>query len=402
MRNEQAGFRPKRGTTEQIFILRNILEQTNEWRAALIILFIDFEKAFDSVHRESLWYIMKSYGIPDKIIRTIKEIYKGFKCSVIDQGETSEWFEIKSGVKQGCVMSGFLFLLVIDWIMRKTTADKARGIRWNFNTVLEDLDFADDIALLSSKFSDLDEKTQKLTTEAERIGMKLNPKKCKTLRSQQTKNKELITLYDQKIEDVDKFTYLGAVMDKEGGGSCDIKNRIQKARGTFHRLRNIWYARGIGRKTKIHLYKSLVRPVLLYGCETWKLTNIEEKKLNTVEHQCLRKILKIRWQSKTSNKTVNEIANTRNISCEIRRRRWTWIGHTLRRERDNNSYIALQWAPEGKRTRGRPKTTWRRTTERERNQQGWTSWNVARTAAKDRKGWKNSVEALCDFWRGEN
>ena len=153
---------------------------------------------------------------------------------------------------------------------------------------------------------------------------------------------------------------------------------------------------------KKHLYKSLVILVLLYGCETWKLTNIEEKKLNTVEHQCLRKILKIRWQSKTSNKTVNEIANTRNISCEIRRRRWTWIGHTLRRERDNNSYIALQWAPEGKRTRGRPKTTWRRTTERERNQQGWTSWNVARTAAKDRKGWKSSVEALCDFWRGEN
>ena len=108
------------------------------------------------------------------------------------------------------------------------------------------------------------------------------------------------------------------------------------------------------------------------------------------------------WQSKTSNKTVNEIANTRNIGCEIRRRRWTWIGHTLRRERDNNSYVALQWAPEGKRTRGRPKTTWRRTTERERNQQEWTSWNVARTAAKDRKGWKSSVEALCDFWRGEN
>ncbi|XP_071136490.1 uncharacterized protein [Mytilus edulis] len=219
--------------------------------------------------------------------------------------------------------------------MRKTTADKARGIRWNFNTVLED-------ALLSSKFSDLDEKTQKLTTEAERVGFKLNPKKCKTLRSKQTKSIELITLYDQKVEDVDKCTYLGAVMNKEEGGSCDIKNRIQKARGTFHRLRNIWYDRGIGRKTNIHQYKSLVRPVLLYGCKTWKLTNIEEKKLNTVEHQCIRKILKIRWQSKTLNKTVNEIANTRNISCEVRKRRWTWIGHILRRERDNNSYVALQ------------------------------------------------------------
>lgn len=74
------------------FILHKILEQTHEWRAALIILFIDFEKAFNSVHRDSLWYIMKSNGIPSKIIKTIKGIYTGFKCTVIDQGETSEWF----------------------------------------------------------------------------------------------------------------------------------------------------------------------------------------------------------------------------------------------------------------------------------------------------------------------
>ena len=79
---------------------------------------------------------------------------RGFKCAVIEENETSEWFQIKTGVKQGCVMSGFLFLLAIDWIMRKTTADKRRGIRWDFTTSLEDLDFADDIVLLSSKFQD--------------------------------------------------------------------------------------------------------------------------------------------------------------------------------------------------------------------------------------------------------
>ncbi|XP_071125427.1 uncharacterized protein [Mytilus edulis] len=121
--------------------------------------------------------------------------------------------------------------------MPKTTADKARGIRWNFNTVLEDLDFADYLALLSLKLSDLDEKTQKLTTEGEKVGNKLNPKK-------------MITLYKEKLKEVDKFIYIEAVMDKEGGGSSEIKNRIQKVIGTFHRLKNIWYAGGIGRKTK--------------------------------------------------------------------------------------------------------------------------------------------------------
>jgi len=66
LRKEQAGFRSGRGTTEQIFILRNILEQVNEWQATLYINFVDFEKAFDSVHRNGLWMIMNQYGIPQK------------------------------------------------------------------------------------------------------------------------------------------------------------------------------------------------------------------------------------------------------------------------------------------------------------------------------------------------
>ncbi|GAG69788.1 unnamed protein product [marine sediment metagenome] len=68
LRKEQGGFRKGRGTTEQVFVLRNIVEQVNEWQASLLLNFVDFEKAFDSIHLESLWTIMKKYGIPNKII----------------------------------------------------------------------------------------------------------------------------------------------------------------------------------------------------------------------------------------------------------------------------------------------------------------------------------------------
>ena len=83
------------------------------------------------------------------MVRVIAGIYVGFECAVVYGRVTSDWFMIKSGVKQGCVMSGFLFLLclALHWVMRKATADKRRGIRWNLTTALEDLDFADDIAL---------------------------------------------------------------------------------------------------------------------------------------------------------------------------------------------------------------------------------------------------------------
>ena len=80
--------------------MRNIIEQVNEWQATLYLNFIDFEKAFDSVHRERMWILTRKYGIPDKIIRMVKKFYEDFECAVEDQGEICSWLSIKTGVKQ--------------------------------------------------------------------------------------------------------------------------------------------------------------------------------------------------------------------------------------------------------------------------------------------------------------
>ena len=122
----------------------------NEWQATLYINFVDFEKAFDSVHRNGLWTIMSQYGIPQKIINIVKALYDGFECAVVEEEATPEWFELTTGVKQGCTMSGFLSLLIIDWVMRHTVKEEGTGLRWKFTSKLEDLDFADYVALISS------------------------------------------------------------------------------------------------------------------------------------------------------------------------------------------------------------------------------------------------------------
>ena len=102
------------------------------------------------------------------------------------------------------------------------------------------------------------------------------------------------------------------------------------------------------------------------------------------------------------NDTISQITGVRKISDEIRRRRWNWIGHVLRKDRNDDCMVAMGWQPEGKRKVGRPKITWRRTVERECRQERWTSWAEARTAANDGAGWKTKVAALCASWRGEN
>ena len=95
------------------------------------------------------------------------------------------------------------------------------------------------------------------------------------------------------MDDFEEFTSLGAILDKEGGGSEDILHHLQKARSAFQRLKKIWAPTGIGRRTNIRLFKTLVWPVLLYSCETWKITKNDEWKLNSFQCLCLGRILRI-------------------------------------------------------------------------------------------------------------
>ena len=150
LREEQAGFRPGRSCCDQIFVLRNIIEQSIEWQSSLYLNFVDFEKAFDSVHRESLWKLLRLYGLPSKIINVIKVLHDGFQCSVLVDNNETDWFDVTSGLKQGCMLSPLLFLVAIDWIMRESTKDQSRGIRWRMEHKLDDLDYADDLCLISS------------------------------------------------------------------------------------------------------------------------------------------------------------------------------------------------------------------------------------------------------------
>ena len=95
LRNEQAGFRKGRGCIDQIFALRNIIEQCTEWQRQIYIN-VDFEKAFDSIHRDGLWNILRMYGITQHIVGLIKTFYANFKCRV---GNSSLAFQVKTGDK---------------------------------------------------------------------------------------------------------------------------------------------------------------------------------------------------------------------------------------------------------------------------------------------------------------
>nr|CAH8838951.1 unnamed protein product [Trichobilharzia regenti] len=139
---EQAGFRKGKSCSDQIATLRIIIiEQSMEWQSNFYLNFIDFEKAFESVDREVIWKVLKYYGVP-QIFNLIQQLYdNGGTCQVIHNGKISEAFGVNTGVRQGCLLSPIIFLIVMDWIMCQTVGNEKTGISWTDVKNLEDLNF---------------------------------------------------------------------------------------------------------------------------------------------------------------------------------------------------------------------------------------------------------------------
>ena len=138
----------------------------------------------------------------------------------------------------------------------------------------------------------------------------------------------------------------------------------------------------------MRILKSNITAVLLYGCEAWRMTKADEKRLDTFLHKCLRRMSKVHWPMRVSNDEIRRKAGIEKINTQVQLRRWKWIGHVLHMTPNRNPQVALTRAPSGKRKRGWPKEKWRRIVEKEHAELGITSWAAAGTVAKSRDRWR--------------
>lgn len=207
-----------------------------------------------------------------------------------------------------------------------------------------------------------------------------------------SKSNQPVTVNQKDLEEVTSFTYLGSIVNTTGGTEEDVKCRIGKARSAFHQLRNIWKSREITAKTKLRIFNSNVKSVPLYGSETWRLNQTTINKIQTFINRCLRRILNIYWPNTISNEDLWIKTKQEPIEIQIKRRKWKWIGHTLRKPTQTITRQAISWNPQGKRKRGRPKNTWRRELEKEL---AGHNWKTVEKTAQDRIEWRRFVGGLC-------
>ena len=201
LRDKQVGLRRNRSCADHIASLRIIVEQSLEWNSIPLSINFSVEAT------ETLWSPRED-NLPDPVHLS------GHELQNCPRRPLSEKFEVKTGVRQGCLLSPFLFLLVIDWIMKTATAGRNNGIQWTLWMQLDNLDFADDLALLSHNHSQMQDKTTLLETTSAGTGLKINRKKTELMKMNTTANTPVI-VGGEPIREVESFVYLGRVVDQQ-------------------------------------------------------------------------------------------------------------------------------------------------------------------------------------------
>ena len=389
LRDEQAGFRKGRGCSDQIFIVRHLMQQASEMKVPLSLCFVDFEKAFDSISRGTMGKIMRHYGIPEVFVRVILNMHEGTSCKVMVDGCLTDPFEVKSGVLQGGILSPLLFVLVVDYVMKKVKAETDAGIIWGENGKLMDLDYADDIVLVCNGPEEIQRVLDCLVNEGRKVGLVINNRKTEII-NMNVENAQDCLVEGIAIKQVDKFKYLGTYLARDGSLRLEFEERLKRANQAMGMLKNIWCNSNFSLHTKIKIYKVMVRSILIYGHESWYSTVTTDNKFLAFESKALRRILGVKWWERVSNKEIREITGVQPVDEFVRFSRWKWLGHVYRKQGIVKD--APGWVAPGRRSRGRPRETWMRTMRREAGEE---CWEDIEELAQDRMWWREFIEALC-------
>jgi hypothetical protein len=339
--SNQCGFVKKCGTIDRLLI-----EKHREKQQPLHLAFLDLEKAFDRVPHDVIWFALRRSGVPEELVEWVRLLYQDPKSRVQAAAGTSKDFQITVGVHQGSALSPLLFILVMDAITR----DLHQQPPW---TLL----YADDVMLASNNKADLQSQVQAWSNQLARFGLRLNVKKTEYMTTD-ANEQGTICVDGTDLPRTVAFRYLGSMITNNGSLRSEVIARINAAWLKWRSTTGVLCDKKINDRLKSKIYRTVVRPVAIYGAECWPATKDVERRLGVMEMKMLRWISGVTRLDHVRNDDIRNRYGIAPIDEKLRESRLRWFGHVLRADDGTIAKTGFNLEVPGKRPKGRPKQRW--------------------------------------------
>ncbi|KAK3543151.1 hypothetical protein QTP70_011943 [Hemibagrus guttatus] len=282
----------------------------------------NLEKAYDRVPREELWYCMRKSGVAEKYVRVVQDMYERsrtvVRCAV---GQTEE-FNVEVGLHQGSALSPFLFAIVMDQLSEEVRQESP----WTMM-------FADDIVICSESREQVEENLERWRFALERRGMKVSRSKTEYMCVNEREGSGTVRLQGEEVKKVQEFKYLGSTVQSNGECGKEVKKRVQAGWNGWRKVSGVLCERKISARIKGKVYRTVVRPAMLYGLETVSLRKRQESELEVAELKMLRFSLGVTRLDRIRNEYIRGTVHVGRLGDKVREARLRWFGHVQRREK---------------------------------------------------------------------
>ncbi|KAK3568542.1 hypothetical protein QTP86_008756 [Hemibagrus guttatus] len=286
----------------------------------------DLEKEYDRVPREELWYRMRKSGVAEKYVRVVQDMYERsrtvVRCAV---GQTEE-FKVEVGLHQGLALSPFLFAIVMDQLSEEVRQESP----WTMM-------FADDIVICSESREQVEESLERWRFALERRrGMKVSRSKTEYMCVNEREGSGTVRLQGEEMKKVQEFKYLGSTVQSNGECGNEVKKRVQAGWNGWRKVSGVLCDRKISARIKGKVYRTVVRPAMLYGLETVSLRKRRESELEVAELKMLMFSLGVTRLDRIRNEYIRGTAHVGHLGDKVREARLRWFGHVQRRETEGS------------------------------------------------------------------
>ncbi|MCG7891260.1 MAG: reverse transcriptase family protein, partial [Candidatus Thiodiazotropha endolucinida] len=286
--DEQNGFRKNRSTIDHLSTLTNIIDARKKMKQSTFAAFIDFRKAYDYINRDILWKKLFNLGIKGKMLSAVQSLYASVSSCVRINSKHTDWFTVKSGLRQGCILSPLLFNLYInDLALYLKSFDI--GIEYGSEKLCLLL-YADDIVLVAKNERDLQCLINALNSWCSTNDMSINSKKSQIVHFRPLSvNKTLCTFTcgNESLEVVDRYMYLGLMLQENLDYNITVKIVAQSAsRALGLLIAKCKSSGGLPYNVFTHLYDATVWPTISYGSTIWGYRSYSC--INAVQYRAMR------------------------------------------------------------------------------------------------------------------